>query len=126
MVHRPTGANANAMAATGPPAGHPPPAAPRPAASHHPVSVLPANPAREHAFPSDPKLGRTGIKITLDGIGAVIKPRVGTAPQTKTTTTPATVEQGLRAKDKNVKTLLADVRVPVTKNKTKFSISFFM
>ena len=112
MVHRPTGANANAMAATGPPAGHPPPAAPRPAASHHPVSVLPANPAREHAFPSDPKLGRTGIKITLDGIGAVI--------------TPATVEQGLRAEDKNVKTLLADVRVPVTKNKTKFSVSFFM
>ena len=109
MVHRPL-PGAGASAATRP-------ACPRPAAAtngvrpaaneHHPVSVLPAQ-SGDPGFGNDLKgHTRTGITISLDSVGAVIKPGTGTTTQT-TTTTPRDPEQG--QENGNVKTLLADVR----------------
>ena len=52
---------------------------------------------------------RTGIKISLDGVGAVITARRGASKRAAAPATPRAPEEGA-VDDKNVKILLQDVR----------------
>jgi hypothetical protein len=105
-------AGASLTAATAPATG--PPAADatlgvRTAATpqdHATLSVLPSDRASDDA---DPLREHTGIKISLDGVGAVITARPRASNTLPAEVTPRTLEEGT-ADDKNVKTILQDVR----------------
>ena len=95
-------------AATAPAAGLPPAsvgtaATPR---DHAVLSVLPGEGVPDDA---DAPRERTGIKISLDGVGAVITARRGASRRAAATGTPRAPEEGA-ADDKHVKILLQDVR----------------
>jgi len=95
-------------------------AAPAPAAGPPPASVGAAATPRDHAVLSvlsvegvpdeaDAPRERTGIKISLDGVGAVITARRGASKRAAAPATPRAPEEGA-VDDKNVKILLQDVR----------------
>ena len=93
-------------------------AATAPAAGPPPASVGAAATPRNHAVLSvlsdeaDAPRERTGIKISLDGVGAVITARRGASKRAAAPATPRAPEEGA-VDDKNVKILLQDVRVVV-------------
>ena len=106
--NRMSAANASMAAATAPAAGLPPAsvgtaATPR---DHAVLSVLPGEGVPDDA---DAPRERTGIKISLDGVGAVITARRGASRRAAATGTPRAPEEGA-ADDKHVKILLQDVR----------------
>ena len=91
-----------------------------PAAGSPPASVGAAATSRDHAVLSvpagegvtndaDAPRERTGIKISLDGVGAMITARRGAKGRAASTGTPRAPEEGA-ADDKHVKILLQDVR----------------
>ena len=97
------------MVATTAPAAGPPPASVGAAATprdHAVLSVLPGEGAPDDAgAPRE----RTGIRISLDGVGAVITARRGSKGRAASTGTPRAPEEGA-VDDKNVTILLQDVR----------------
>ena len=91
-----------------------------PAAGSPPASVGAAATSRDHAVLSvpagegvtndaDAPRERTGIKISLDGVGAMITARRGAKGRAASTGTPRAPEEGA-VDDKNVTILLQDVR----------------
>ena len=97
------------MVATTAPAAGPPPASVGAAATprdHDVLSVLPGEGVPDDA---DAPRERTGIKISLDGVGAVITARRGASRRAAARGTPRASEEGA-ADDKHVKILLQDVR----------------
>ena len=97
------------MAAATAPAAGPPPASVGAAATprdHAVLSVLPGEGVPDDA---DAPRERTGIKISLDGVGAVITARRGASKRAAAPATPRAPEEGA-VDDKNVKILLQDVR----------------
>lgn len=100
------------MAAATAPAAGPPPASVGAAATprnHAVLSVLSVEGVPDEA---DAPRERTGIKISLDGVGAVITARRGASKRAAAPATPRAPEEGA-VDDKNVKILLQDVRVVV-------------
>jgi hypothetical protein len=100
------------MAAATAPAAGPPPASVGAAATprnHAVLSVLSVEGVPDEA---DAPRERTGIKISLDGVGAVITARRGASKRAAAPATPREPEEGA-VDDKNVKILLQDVRVVV-------------
>ena len=97
------------MAAATAPAAGPPPASVGAAATprdHAVLSVLSVEGVPDEA---DAPRERTGIKISLDGVGAVITARRGASKRAAAPATPRAPEEGA-VDDKNVKILLQDVR----------------
>lgn len=97
------------MAAATAPAAGPPPASVGAAATprdHAVLSVLSVEGVPDEA---DAPRERTGIKISLDGVGALITARRGASKRAAAPATPRAPEEGA-VDDKNVKILLQDVR----------------
>ena len=97
------------MAAATAPAAGPPPASVSAAATprdHAVLSVLSVEGVPDEA---DAPRERTGIKISLDGVGALITARRGASKRAAAPATPRAPEEGA-VDDKNVKILLQDVR----------------
>ena len=97
------------MAAATAPAAGPPPASVGAAATprdHAVLSVLSVEGVPDEA---DAPRERTGIKISLAGVGAVITARRGASKRAAAPATPRAPEEGA-VDDKNVKILLQDVR----------------
>ena len=97
------------MAAATAPAAGPPPASVGAAATprdHAVLSVLSVEGVPDEA---DAPRERTGIKISLDGVGAVITARRDASKRAAAPATPRAPEEGA-VDDKNVKILLQDVR----------------